>query len=306
MKKVVVIAGVALIAAIAVVFCVGRSDPPDVGGERGDAPRATKSRIKENRVVKKRPVRKVGRKDASKERRLAKLLEKGRKVRTVKPGHRESDDYDDDEHPYSETDKKVSMALQEAVDALCPGGTKTLSREAMRRFFEAAQRASRSSNPSVRQRAVDAYSWLGEEALPELTPLMADADAGVAESAIDAVDQALTDMDNSRLRFETAAAYMNTFTANEDALAMLSGTMTSAALDVIDAADDSPQEIQRARESRDVIVDSLSTIIESGVGKNVDVAKETYSDITSEDWVSREEAAKWAADPDNYEAPEAL
>lgn len=231
------------------------------------------------------------------------------------------DDFDDDAHPYTKEDKEVALELQVALDALDEfdekdvvaaerskaRGERVVKTEALRakeRFSAAAARAASSSNPAVRKEAVAAYAWRGGESLPELTPMMADADGEVAEEAIDAVQDALEEQENPNLRFEAAAAYVSTFSVNEDALDMLSGTMVSSALEIIEPDSDSGVTEQAALDNRNMVVDTLAAIIENGQGKSVDTAKEAFSDITSEDWISREEANKWAQDPDNYEAPE--
>lgn len=231
------------------------------------------------------------------------------------------DDFDDADHPYSVADKKAALELQLAQDALDEfddeavaaaersraRGEQIVNPAALRakdRFSAAAAAAAASANPAVRREALDAYSWRGGDYLPELTPMMADADAEVAEAAIDAVQTALDEMENPSMRFETAAAYVSTFSVNEEALDMLGVTMVSSAHEIIDAEDDTPEAERRALASRTMVVDTLATLIENGNGKSVDTAKEAYGDIASEDWISREEARKWAQDPDDYEAPE--
>lgn len=230
------------------------------------------------------------------------------------------DDFDDDDHPYTLADKQVALELQlswDAFDAVNERELKAAEKakargepvdspalKAKERFFAAAARAAASANPSVRKEAVDAYSWYSEESLPELTPMMADADAEVSEAAIDAVETALDDLDDVNLRFETAAAYMGTFSVNEDAMEMLSGSMVSSALEIIEAETDDPQAELRALDNRNLVVDTLNNLIRNGKGKCVEAAMEAYNDITSEDWISYDEARRWAQDPDGYEAPE--
>lgn len=228
-------------------------------------------------------------------------------------------EFEDEDHPYSEKDKKVATALEEAsyaLDAfdesdLHPGRLATpeaLSRaaaakKAFDKFFAAAAAAAKSENPAVRRAAVEAYSWQGSNLIPELTPLMADPDPEVAEVALDAVETRLDEMEDPALRFETAAAYMDTFASNEDALSMFETTLATAASEVIDAADDSAAAEERARENRDYVVDVLAELIEKGDSRVAAAAKEAYSDITSEEWINFDEARRWASDPEGYEAP---
>ena len=132
---------------------------------------------------------------------------------------------------------------------------------------------------------------------------MADADGEVAAEALDAVETALEEVESPSLRFEVAAAYIEALESNAEALELLSGVMVSSALEMIEPGDDAAASEQQARENRNLVVGTLATLIEGG--KSADAAKEAYADITSEDWISRAEAEKWALDPDEYEAPEA-
>lgn len=229
------------------------------------------------------------------------------------------EDFDDDEHPYSTADKKAALELQVAEDALdeydeddfkpLPEGAVRSSRRlaaeaAQERFYKAVQVAMKSMNPAVRRACVDTCAWRGAEALPELTGLLADVDPTVSEAAMDAVQTALDDMESPTLQFQTAAAYLQTFAGNEDARDVFSSTLTSAASDLIDAVDDSAAAEAVARGNREQVVTTLADMIESGSGNLATAVKEAYQDITTEEWVSRDEALKWAQDPDNYEAPE--
>lgn len=228
-------------------------------------------------------------------------------------------EFEDAEHPYSEADKKVAIELEEASQALDafdeddfrPPRTASpealeraaLAKKAMSRFLAAAAKAAKSANPAVRHASVEAYGWQGAELLPELTPLMADADPEVAEAAIDAVESRLDEMEDPALRFEAAAAYMDTFASNSDALDMFSSTLVSSAMEFIDAEDDSAAAEAQARNGRERVVDVLAELIEKGDSRVVAAAKESYSDITSEEWISVDEGKRWAFDPETYEAP---
>lgn len=247
----------------------------------------------------------------------------GKRVR--KPGQpiRFEETFDDPEHPYSPADKSLAKELQDILDDITQlsDGPEESARRSLReksasteakspveiarqKLYALAEKACKSSNPSVRQRGVAALSWEGGDALAELTPMMADPNEEVAEMAIDAVEQALEEQENPNLRFEAAAAYMSTFSANEDALTMLSGTLTSAALEIIEPSNDSAAAAQQAYDNRVMVVDSLATMIETGSHASAEAAKEAFSDITGSDWINRAEAESWAKDPDNYEAPE--
>lgn len=219
--------------------------------------------------------------------------------------------FDDPDHPFSAEDKKIAAAVQtildEAADALSKGNEDTPEYErAKALLLKAAADAAVSANPAVRSFAVEAYSWLGGAALAEVSPMMADADEDVAEAAIDAVELALEEQDNVQLRFEAAMAYMNTFSANEDALAMLSGISAASALELIDATGDSTLALDRAAANRQLVVNAVGELIASQNDLCSQQGLELYNDITGEEWIGAEEAAIWAQDPDSYEAPKTL
>lgn len=218
-------------------------------------------------------------------------------------------EFDDAEHPYSPEDKKLSKDLQDALDNVDDTDDEDSddpqevhrAKASRARLFALAAKACKSSNPSVRRHGIDAYSWEGKEALSELTPMMADPDEEVAEAAIDAVEQALNEQDNANLRLEAAAAYLKTFSVNEDALTMLGSTFSAAALELVDPANDTPAAELAAAENRTFVVELLTDMIDNGSAKCAAAAREAYNDITSEDWISPAEAQRWAQDPDNYE-----
>lgn len=311
MKRIIIV-GVALAAIGVAVVLFTRSSASGEGDAHSTPAVASKSGIRERK-----PARSVAKGQAAEQRLLT-------KKRGLKPllGHRKSqnwelDDFDDADHPYSATDKKVALELQVAEDALDEfdeGDFKKLSSSAtqarrlaaeaaQKRFYQAIEAAMKSKNPAVRRSCVDACSWRGAEALPEMTGLLADADPAVSEAAMDAVQAALDDMESPELQFQTAAAYLQTLAGNEDARDVFSSTLASAASDLIDAADDSAAAEAVARGNREQIVTTLADMIESGSGNLSAAVKEAYQDITTEEWVSRDEALKWAQDPENYEAP---
>ena len=225
--------------------------------------------------------------------------------------------FDDPDHPYSAEDKRIARELQDALDDCTADTAADESGEAdnssgakkhtsaQKKLMKAAAAAASSSNPSVRMRAVEAYSWIGKDALSEMTPLMADANEGVSEQAIEGVEQALLDEDDPNQRFLLATAYMNTFSVNEDALSMLGGISSGAALELVEPASDSPSDVAAALENRKTFVDAVGTLVEEGEGKCAEHARTLYEDVTGSRWIDANEASRWAQDPDNYEAPEA-
>lgn len=210
------------------------------------------------------------------------------------------DEFESSEYPYSAKDKQLAKTLQDALDAYGDGE----DRVARKNLLAWAAKAAASANPDVRQRAIDAYSWIGKDALAELTPLMADPNADVADSAIGVVECTMTDIDDSALQFALASSYLSTFRANTDAMTMLAGVMEGAAMSIIDPDDeDDPSQVEKAWQNRMDVVDALATMIESG-GKLAEHAKESYVSITGEDWISADEATLWAEDPQQYSPPQ--
>ncbi len=215
--------------------------------------------------------------------------------------HVPRDMFDDPDHPYSEEDKRIAKSLQDVLDEISEDDD---SQDAKNRLMETAALAAKSANPSVRLRAVDAFAWIGKDALPSMTPMMADKDEDVAEQAIDSVQQALLDIDSAYLRFDAAVAYMSAFSVNEEAISMLGGISSGAAMEFVNAKSDSPEDAEEALKRRETFVGTMDTLISIAKGGCEAEAKEMYEDVTGSPWINVEEAVLWARDPDNYEVPE--
>lgn len=187
---------------------------------------------------------------------------------------------------FSPADRKIAKALQDALDD-----------DDFDAVMLAAEKAAHSSEPELRQNAVEALGWYGEDALPELTVLMSDKDEDVAQAAMNQWELAASEIDDSARQFAVTMAAFSTL-KDRDALTMLGGLVANAATDIIDSDDD------HADENRLMVVQALTDIIEGGSPVNAEQAKEVYSDVTGNDWVSVDEAEKYLLNPDNYEAPE--
>lgn len=147
---------------------------------------------------------------------------------------------------------------------------------------KSAEKASKSSNPEVRQLAVEALGWFGADALPELTVFMGDPDEDVASAAADQWEQGLCEIEEDDIRIATAEAAMRTIN-HEDAMRQIVTEITGQA-----------DELK--------IMQSLVDIIDSGNRVGVEIAKEEYETLTGEEWAGIEAAEAWL--DENYE-PEA-
>ena len=185
----------------------------------------------------------------------------------------------------SENDRKILINMQDALDA-----------EDFRRVVQFALEAMKSPETEVRRKAVDALSWFGPKALPELTALMADSDEDVAQEARNAAESAVMDIENPSEKFDTAVSYMKAFKSDEEGMAMFSGAVSLAATELLCETENSPGACAK-------VVNALQSLISIG-GQCGEEALDRYREITGYDWAGEAEAHKWAADPDNYEPPD--
>lgn len=189
----------------------------------------------------------------------------------------------------SSIDRRICEELQEALEA-----------EDFERTLRCAEAASRSMVAGVREQAVDALGWFGEKALPELTPLMGDADEDVAQAAMSAWQLALAEVNDPAERALTAQLALKTI-SDPDALEMIGGEFANAATEMIDGAKSEKQ----AAESRTAVIQSIVDMMgDESSATRASAAKEIYETVTGNAWVSIAEAERYLADPDNYEPPE--
>lgn len=164
--------------------------------------------------------------------------------------------------------------------------------------LEVAAKALASSNPEVRSHGIEALSWFGSDALPELTGAMADPDEEVSEAAENAWEVALAEVGDPARRFAIAAAALGSL-SNADHLGAIAGHLSGAALEMVDSEDDEA----KANDKRITVVQTLVDLIEADETASAE-AKEAYEDITGNEWRSFEEAELYVSDPENYELPE--
>ena len=146
----------------------------------------------------------------------------------------------------------------------------------VRRLAAAAQ-----ANPSaeVRQRAVEALGWFGEQALGDLTPFLADADGDVRDAAMGAVEQALAQVEDEGEKVAYAESVMSVRGAcTADGLEMLAGQLRGVA--------DEPAAVAAA-----------VRVIESGANPPAAAAmRDVYEFLTGEAYTTPEAAARWQAE----------
>ena len=163
----------------------------------------------------------------------------------------------------------------------------------------ATSKALTSTNAEIRLDAVDALSWFGVDALPELTEAMADPDDDVANAAETSWELALSEIDDPMRRFSIAAAAMATL-SDKNHLETISGLMEGAALEVIDGEDN----IEKASDLRVSIIQTLVDIMDSGRDSQAAQARDAYESVTGFEWRGLDEAELYLQNPDGYELPE--
>lgn len=119
-------------------------------------------------------------------------------ARTRAESGKPSLDLDDDElASFSPDERKVAERIQGALDD-----------DDYRLLLPAIEAAAKSANAALREKAVEALSWFGKKALPELTLFMADPNDDIRSAACDAWIMALPEIDDDRLRGETVLSAM--------------------------------------------------------------------------------------------------
>lgn len=192
------------------------------------------------------------------------------------------------EHPYSPADKRLSDAIQDALE-----------KEDVAAVIAAAEAARKSPNADVRHDAVDALGWFGEQTLAELTVWMADSDEDVSQSAMNHWEEGVSELEDANERLQTSLFALNTLT-DKDALMMIGSHFANAATELIDGEDDE----SRAAQMRTEVVQALVDMIEGEKPAHAEAARELYEDVTGNKWISVDEAEKYLKDPDNYEEPD--
>lgn len=186
--------------------------------------------------------------------------------KTAKSVVNSADDEDEDDEPMrTPEEKKLAADIEKALDD-----------EDFELAKKCAPLAMNCKVVEIRQSMVDTLAWFEEEAIPELTPFLADADADVAESAMNEWDCIVSSIedDGEKIGMTELAMYV---ISNEDALESVSGNYIGV--------------------DEKLAVESLVRIIEGGgSAKGIEKAKETYEFVTGDEFVDRATAEKWIAE----------
>ena len=140
-------------------------------------------------------------------------------------------------------ERKLCEAMQEALDT-----------ESLEKALQTAAKMVSCTNAEVRAHAVDALGWFGANALPELTLLMGDRDEDVAQSAINAWEVGVMEIDDAATRLKVTEMALQAI-SNRDALQSISSQFSVAATELIDGAED-----EDAASDRRVKVDRKSVV----------------------------------------------
>ena len=212
------------------------------------------------------------------------LPPKGRQANRAKPPSPDMDAFSS----LPPAERRLAESVQTALD-----------NEDYAATIKAASKALSSTNASVRLQAVEALGWFGKRALAELTPCMADPDEEVAQAAVNAWELGLSEMEESRDRFDVALMALTTI-SEKNALRTIGSQFASAASDLIEGIDDE----KAAFDKRVEVIQSVAEMICGNHEGRSAAAREIYEEIPGHEWINVEEAEKYLADPENYEPPE--
>lgn len=194
---------------------------------------------------------------------------------------------------------KMSAAEKAIADAI----ENAVGSESFQGVVEAAKAALASGNAELRGQAVEALSGFGAKALPTLAGMISAVSGDALDDVLSATESLVMDIEDPAHQFGVAAEYMKAFSGNEEALATFSSLLANSGNDLSFPGDDSAAGAQAAASGRETVVKTIQSMVESG-GALAREAKDAYEFITGNEWVNADEAARWAADPDNYEAPD--
>ena len=178
---------------------------------------------------------------------------------------------EDDEDEFTPEERLLADRIEKALDE-----------ESLDDAIACADEALKCANAEIRQSMVDTLGWFGSQALPELTPFLADADEDVRDSAMNEWSMAVSLIENEEEKIRTVELAMQVLD-DEDALEEISGEYIG-----IDER---------------LAVESIIRIVSADrSAQGTAKAKETYEFVTGDEWTDVEEAERWIAE--DYEPPE--
>ncbi len=263
-KKILVGAGVLALAAVGAILYFGRGASGDDSASEGVVAR-------ESRRLEEAAASRDGAKPARRKR-----LAGGRSAAAdSRPADAsEAAENAPDEVELSPEDQKRIDAIQVALDA-----------ENVDEVRKLAEAAINHPSAEVRQRAIEALQWFGSKTLDSMTPFLADADEDVKSTATDAIEQALSEMEdeNAKLTY-IESLFQIRGSCDEDTLAILAGQLKGLSNDA-------------------AVIDSAVRVIEANANPAaVKEMREVYEFITGEPYTTPDAAQQWRAE--NAETPE--
>ena len=169
---------------------------------------------------------------------------------------------------FTEEERRYLATLREALDS-----------DDNKRIIAVARLAIKSDNSEIKQKAIDALGWVGEEALPELTEFLMDDDEEVVQAAVDKWEEAIRECE------EEADVINNTM------LGMMA-IKDEAACDYLS------MNLIKSGEAT-LAVEAIVNLMACDNEACHRPAKEAYEWITDKEWTGAEDAKAWIdAHPD--------
>ena len=138
-----------------------------------------------------------------------------------------------------------------------------------------------STNPAVRLRAVESLGWFGEQALPELTPYLADPDDEVRDSALQQWGMGISEMEDADMKSGLIEAAMGVMSKKE----------------ILEEISFYLNELPNT-----IAVDVQVALINAGNPTAAEVAAEAYEFTTGEKYVDIDSAQRWVDEnPDDFD-----
>lgn len=209
------------------------------------------------------------------------IAEPGRRDLSVKKGRRAADDEDVEstKKDVSEIMESLSEFLEEELTAeqrkMILDIRAALDDNDKEKILAFARLAAKSPSSTVRMAAVEAAGWFGDDALPELTEFLADADPEVAQEALDRWEEAIREC--------------------EDEAEIIQKTMLGMmAIKDESACDYLSMNFIKSGEPQ-LAVEAITELMAGNNEACKGPAKEAYEWITDNPWTNEADAQSWIA-----------